>query len=408
MLNLYRRHFGPPRCPAGHKRDSQTYEGDELRPKSKKCGCPIYASGKLGDNPKFRRNTKRVHWAEARSVAENWERYGVDAPPEPPPVSPLSPTGKPRRTIAEAVDRTLAETQANESSVATIRRYRCVLKKLQTFSTDRKGYLYVDEWTADDIKEFRLLWEGSLRYHAKNFGIVRNFFEEHKNFIAGNPVEKTKRARNRKQLEAAQPKPKSPYTDDELTRMVTACARYPHTPNTPQKFFGEDIADFILISAYTGLRISDMATFHISRMTGEGKVHFRAIKNGKWVDTWVPEWLEDIIRRREKKWGPYIFGARSTEDPCVLGNTWRKRLDKLWDLCPPFEEKPSHHRFRHTLVRILLQNGTSVADIAALLGDTEEVVRQSYSKWVPERQERLTNVLRAAFARIKTPLIQVK
>src|SRR5262249_48890570 len=158
------------------------------------------------------------------------------------------------------------------------------------------------------------------------------------------------------------------FTDVELNRMLAACRQYPDS-GYPQKFFGEDVSDFILISAYTGLRISDVATFHTDRMTADGDIHFRAIKNGKWVDTWVPEFIQEIIRKRAEKWGPYIFGARKTEDPVVLGGTWRERLVKLWDLCEPFEETPTHHRFRHTFVRILLEDGTPVPDVATLLGD---------------------------------------
>ena len=61
------------------------------------------------------------------------------------------------------------------------------------------------------------------------------------------------------------------------------------------------------------------------------------------------------------------------------------------------EETPTLHRFRHTLARILLQRGVPVADVADLLGDDEETVRQHYARWVPERQARLTNILRDAF-----------
>lgn len=409
-LNLYRRHYDKGRCCGGHKPNTQTYESDEVRPKHKKCGCPIYASGKLGDNPKFRRNTGRVHWGEARGVAEAWERRGgMDTPVPPgPPLAPVpSSGGKPRRTIAEAIETTLREHQANESSLATIRRYKSLLKKFQQFSTDIKGYVYLDQWATEDLTDLRLWWGGSARYHQKNFSFLKSFFNAHKKHIAENPIELSRLPRNRKHREASQPAQKSPYTNEELDRMIAACDRYPNFGG-PQKFFGKDVAEFILLSAYTGLRISDVATFHISRMTGNGNIHLRAIKNGKWVDTWVPRWLEDMIWARAEKWGPYIFGARQSEDPVVLGTTWRTRLHTLWALCDPFEEKPTHHRFRHTFARILLQNGTSVGDVAELLGDTEAVVRQSYSKWVPERQHRLSGVLRDAFAKAGAPLYRVK
>jgi integrase len=401
-LNLYRRHFRSG-CPAGHPADSQSYETDELRPKWKQCACPIYASGKLGDNPKFRRNTKRFTFAEARAVAAVWEHGGTDTPP---PAPAPGPTGKPRRTIHEAVETTLADHRERESALGTVRRLACVLKKFQSFSSDVRGYVYLDEWNADDAIEFRRWWGGGLRYQRQNFSSLRSFFESHKKFISENPIEKSPRS-NRKHWEAAQDKQKSPFTDIELHRMLSACLRYPHRHHS-QKFFGEDLSDFILVSAYTGLRISDVATFHISRMTPEGDIHFRAIKNGKWVNTWVPEWLQDIIHKRAEKWGPYIFGARASEDPVVLGSTWRERLAKVWALCEPFDETPTHHRFRHTFVRILLEHGTPVRDVAELLGDTEEEVRQSYSKWVRERQDRLRGVLQEAFAGKSTPLYAVK
>jgi integrase len=58
---------------------------------------------------------------------------------------------------------------------------------------------------------------------------------------------------------------------------------------------------------------------------------------------------------------------------------------------------PTPHRFRHTFARILLQKGVPVADVADLLGDDEETVREHYARWVPERQARLTSILREAF-----------
>src|SRR5215510_6265823 len=410
-LNLYRRHYDKGRCFGGHQPNTQTYESDEFRPKHKKCGCPIYASGKLGNNPKFRRNTRRFTWIEARGVAEAWERNGgieTPVPPDPPPLAPIpSPGGKSHRTIAEAIEITLKENVGNDSSLATVRRYKTVLGKFHQFSTDIKGYLYLDQWTVEDVKQLRRWWKGSVRYHQKNFSFLRSFFNIHRQYITENPVDLSRLPRNRKHREASQLKQKSPYTNEELDRMITACDRYPNFGG-PQKFFGADVSDFIRVSLYTGLRISDVATFHVSRMAGNGNIHVRAIKNGKWVDTWVPQWLEDIIWARAEKWGPYIFGARQSEDPVVLGTTWRTRLNTLWALCEPFNEKPTHHRFRHTFARILLQNGTPVGDVADLLGDTEAVVRQSYSKWVPERQDRLSGVLRDAFAKAGTPLYRVK
>jgi len=63
----------------------------------------------------------------------------------------------------------------------------------------------------------------------------------------------------------------------------------------------------------------------------------------------------------------------------------------------PFEDWPTPHRFRHTFVRIRLHRGVPVGDAAELIGDTEQVLRRHYAKWIPERQERLTRILKDAF-----------
>jgi integrase len=82
----------------------------------------------------------------------------------------------------------------------------------------------------------------------------------------------------------------------------------------------------------------------------------------------------------------------------VITDLWRRKLNKLWNLCGPWKDKPTQHRFRHTFARILLERpGVTVRDVAELLGNTEQIVRKHYAAWIPERQERLTAVLKAAF-----------
>ena len=63
-----------------------------------------------------------------------------------------------------------------------------------------------------------------------------------------------------------------------------------------RKWTGQDLADFISLSVYTGLRISDVATFHASRMQASGEILLRTTKAGTHVFTWVPEWLQERIK----------------------------------------------------------------------------------------------------------------
>ncbi|HEX4750289.1 MAG TPA: site-specific integrase, partial [Bryobacteraceae bacterium] len=155
------------------------------------------------------------------------------------------------------------------------------------------------------------------------------------------------------------------------------------------------MAGFMSLSIYTGLRISDVALFHIDRMLATGEILVRTTKAGTHVYTWVPEWLQERIRARAEIHGPFIFGAHRTKSLDVITDVWRRKLNRVWDLCGPWKDKPTPHRFRHTFARILLQKpGVTVRDVAELLGNTEEIVRKRYSAWVPERQARLTRILR--------------
>ena len=111
----------------------------------------------------------------------------------------------------------------------------------------------------------------------------------------------------------------------------------------------------------------------------------------------LQHYLEERIKERAKKHGEFIFGAHRPTTLDIITETWRRRLNALWELCGPWKVKPTPHRFRHTFARIILQRGVSVRDVADLLGNSEQMVRKHYAAWIPERQARLTKILQEAF-----------
>jgi integrase len=159
---------------------------------------------------------------------------------------------------------------------------------------------------------------------------------------------------------------------------------------------GEDLKDLIWLMVYTGFRISDATFFNIKQLNGD-QVFIRATKNGGDVFAYIPDWLRDRLLARSERWGerPFIV-ARSIRLETVT-NVWRRRIAKAFVAAGPFEEPATTHRFRHTFARILLQRGVPIADVADLLGDDEKTVREHYARWVPERQARLTKILKDAF-----------
>jgi hypothetical protein len=75
---------------------------------------------------------------------------------------------------------------------------------------------------------------------------------------------------------------------EKATRERRTQGRYAQHKSTRTR---QDIADFISVSVYTGLRISDVSTFHIYRITPYGTIQLRTTKAHTHGYTWVPQYL---------------------------------------------------------------------------------------------------------------------
>ena len=115
---------------------------------------------------------------------------------------------------------------------------------------------------------------------------------------------------------------------------------------------GQDLADFISVSVYTGLRISRCHDLSCRSALSTGEVHIRTTKNGRKVYTWIPDWLQDRIQIRAQHQGPLIFGDHKTTDINVVTDVWRRKLKRFVGHVRPVAEAPTPHRFRHTFARI--------------------------------------------------------
>ena len=395
-LSLYRRHRQE--CEAEHPEESRSGEFEERSKKWKRCGCRIYAAGILGG--KFRRRyTGKSTWEEAKGVVAVWEAAGswdgLSKIEEPAAPAPEPESG--RIAIADAIAAFLVIRAGAKIAPATLRKYRTFTKQLRTYA-DNKGYVMLDQFTSGDIDVFYSGWNLGARSKGKALGTLRNFFKfcMNREWLAKNPVTSDLKP----PLGANRVANKVPFTDSELQRIIDACDRLGAVEwNNGRKtgvWTGEDVKDFIWLLTYTGLRISDVGLFRIDRLHGN-EVFLRAKKNGGDVFTWIPDWLAQRRTQRAKRHGPRPFVTGESDRLETVTDLWRRRINKVFELAGRFEDTPTPHRFRHTFARILLQRGVPVADVADLLGDDEDTVREHYARWVPERQARLTNILRDAF-----------
>jgi len=392
-LKLYRRHRKE--CEAGYPEDARTGQFEEGRRGWKKCACLIHASGTIAGRFN-RRQTGKTDWDEAKAVAavweaaDSWDGKRKRLPKAPPPVSG-------RITIDEATKVFLTLREGDKIAPATLRKYRTFTKQLLAFATSC-GYVMLDQLTSADVDRFYGGLKLGVRAKSKRLGTLRSFFRfcMNRKWLPENPVSSDLKP----PLGANRVANKIPFTDKELERIIAACDALGAVNWTNELgqgvWTGEDAKDFIWTLTYTGLRISDVALFDMTRLQGN-EVFLRAKKNGGDVFAYIPDWLRNRLVQRSKTHGPMLFIGGQSRRLETVTNTWRRRLEKVFELAGPFDETPTPHRFRHTFARILLQRGVPVADVADLLGDDENTVREHYARWVPERQARLTKILKDAF-----------
>lgn len=393
-LTLYRRHRLE--CEAGHREDSRSGEWEERRKGWKRCDCLIHLSGTL-DSRFSRKATGTSDWLKARDVAVAYEQAGSwtgTLKLEPPAPEPAP--SKPRVTVADACAVFLTNRESSGLAAATLRKYRTFVKQVAAYS-DERGYLLLDQFTPGDIDIFWARWKLGPRAKGKRLTTLRAFFRfaVNRKWIDESPVSSDIKP----PIGSSRAANKAPFTDAELDRVIRACndVRVEWKNESGDGLWtGEDLKDLIWLMVYTGFRISDATLFDIKHLHGD-QVFLRATKNGGDVFAYIPDWLGDRLRARAQRFGERPFIVARSDRLETVTNVWRRRIAKAFDLAGPFTEPATPHRFRHTFARVLLQRGVPVADVADLLGDDEKTVREHYSRWVPERQARLTKILKDAF-----------
>jgi site-specific recombinase XerD len=193
-------------------------------------------------------------------VAAQWDKAGSwDAGhPTPEPAEVISTVPK-RATIMDAIEAFLSHRQNRGVAPATLKKYRTFCRQLRAYG-DERGYVCLDQLTVSDMDRFTASWKDGDRAKAKKLERLKGFirFCIKREFIVKDIASVLEAPEG-----ASIPLPKSPFSDDELNRIYAACDTFgPAKPGPGHRnWTGEDVKDFIYLSIYTGLRISDVATF---------------------------------------------------------------------------------------------------------------------------------------------------
>jgi integrase len=121
-------------------------------------------------------------------------------------------------------------------------------------------------------------------------------------------------------------------------------------------------------------------------------VELRRVKTGKPVSCLIQK---DLGSRFHALEGQTPFWTGNSDLHHLTAN-WRKIYTKIFESAGIPDGHP--HRFRHTTAKRLLVKGVSAGFVASVLGDSEEIVRKHYSKWISERQEALDRAIQATWS----------
>ena len=351
MLQIYRRHRRPCRYTSRRFRN---------------CKCPIWVQGSLG-RAYVRRSLDLRSWEAATDLVRGWEAAGK--------------IGEQRvhvPTIAEAVEKFLADAKARNLTESTLKKYRRLLEGELLSFCHAHGATAFSRLTVEFLRDFRDSLDHSPITRLKKLEYLRAFlsFCQASDWIARNPA----RAIKLPKVTRSQVKP---FTPDEVERLLQACDSYVGDRDR--------VRAMILLLRSTGLRIADAVSLKRDRVK-DGRLFLYTAKTG--TPVWCPL-PDDTVAALEALSGQrYFFWSGNGTLKSAL-ESWRERL--LWLAELAGVQGAHFHRFRHTFSVNLLQNGVPVETVATVLGNTPAIVAKHYSAFVESRQKALEEAVRKAW-----------
>jgi integrase/recombinase XerD len=161
---------------------------------------------------------------------------------------------------------------------------------------------------------------------------------------------------------------------------------------------GQENADrlraFVLLSRYSGLRIGDAVRCTIDQLQGS-KLYVSTQKTGQPVCCPLPDHVVSILKRVRRLSDDHFFWTGKSKLHTAVG-TWQRSLRNLFRLAGI--ENGHAHRFRDTFAVELLLTGTSIKEVAVLLGQSNiKVTQKHYNRWVLKRQKLLESNVRQSW-----------
>jgi len=144
----------------------------------------------------------------------------------------------------------------------------------------------------------------------------------------------------------------------------------------------------ILFMAYSGMRPGDISTLKWTHLTlnNDKYPYVRKVltktKKKRRTPTKIPlnqKAIDTLLRAKPLSGGEYIFSENNkAKTPKSLSDYWRNNVQKNTGIKAPL------YQLRHNMAHKILREGGSIADVAAILGNTVEVCIRNYLNNDPE------------------------
>lgn len=306
-------------------------------------------------------------WQAAQRRAREMEAEGITSVSQP-------------VTVTKAISDFEEDAKTNIQP-STGKQYRILLRRLNDF-TQGRGLVFLRQLTVVEVRDFRNSWTTySPRTAGKHIERLKRFFSwcVENGWLLESPAKPLK-APKVGETDVV------PFSEEEIKNILKACDAYAGTNR-------KRLVVLTKLMLTTGLAIGDASMLSKDRVIKNGSdwyVELRRAKTGTAVSCPIPRSLGEAFHSLEGS-TPFWSGRSDLED---LTKNWRKIYGRVFKAAG-IAGHP--HQFRHSAAKRLLVAGLPVAHVATLLGNTENIVRKHYSKWIPERQQVFDKAIKATW-----------
>ncbi len=366
MLTIFRRHVKA--CPHSSRR-------------YRRCKCPIWIEGSIGDEQVSRRALNLDSWEAAEAYVRESHLSGQ-----------LGGATVKAIEIAEGVDLFLEDVAARVRP-STVHLHRVLLKDSFAPWCAEHGFRYLKQLDVKAMIQYRASWSCAPITALKKFERLRSFlrFCEDASWIAKSPA----RALKPPKVDAS---PTLPFSDEEMERIFDVAANFKIRGSYGRENARRVLA-FVYVLRYAGLRLSDAATLAKDRLSQDGKLFLhQQRKTGVPVLVPLPPFVVALLKEQATRsvHPDYFFWTHvgSVQSAC---SSWKRTLYRIFELAGVSDGHA--HRFRDTFSVALLLKGVPLESVSQLLGHTSiRVTERSYAPWIKARQDKLEEAVRMTWA----------